>query len=406
MNGIIYKIKNELNGKVYIGLTTTSIETRWNGHKTSARKVINGDVNHPLYNAMVKYGVENFTITKLDETDNFIELGELERKYIKEYKSTDRNYGYNITRGGERNQLDGNPRTNLTVDDVIEIRKIYDECEIGPLDCWEMYYKNRISYSAFEKIYEGKTWLSVMPEVYTLENKTKHKKMCSNPGEKNGNSILSSEKVLEIRKYYVNHTLKECYDKYGENFSSEKSFRSVIDRSYKEVPVYNKVKKEWFFGEKVEKRCQNKSNVIRIKGNVIEIDTIDDYGNKNGVFITNKKYLGLVKSHRWSIFCNGKIYTCTKEKKVVFLHELIMNTGNKRVYYISGNKSDVREENLTTNMTEYKIKKRGLDWFKESCLDERVSLRGMAREFGVSAQSVKRYIDDNNIPVSDNKVRK
>lgn len=405
MNGIIYRIKNKINGKVYIGLTTTSLQRRWNGHKTSARKALKKETKHPLYNAMAKYGIENFEIEKIDESDNFVKLGELERQYIEEYNSADRGYGYNITRGGEHNQLDANPRTKLTVNDIQKIREIYNGCEIGPVECWNRYYKNKVSYSAFEKIYEGTTWLSIMPEVYSLENKNKHKEMCRAPGEKNGNAILTNEEVFEIRKYYVNHTLEECYKKYGDKFSSKKSFRGLIDKSYKGVPVYSKTKKKWIYGENAEKRSQTKENTLRIKNDILEIDTIDDYGKKNGTFITNAKYFDLVKSHKWSVFSNGKIYTHTKEKNVVFLHELIKNNKNGRLYYINGNYFDVREENLTNSITEYKIKKVGLNIFKEECLNPNISLRSMSKMFNMSLQSIKKFINDNGVPISKNKTR-
>ena len=62
--------------------------------------------------------------------------------------------GYNLTWGGERSQYDANPRTSLTVEDVMEIRTIYNEGNIGVTECWKQ-YSNRISYSAFEKIWEG-----------------------------------------------------------------------------------------------------------------------------------------------------------------------------------------------------------------------------------------------------------
>ena len=51
---------------------------------------------------MRKYGLDNFKIEVIDDTAKDIqELGKLERKYIKLYNSTDPNYGYNITCGGE-----------------------------------------------------------------------------------------------------------------------------------------------------------------------------------------------------------------------------------------------------------------------------------------------------------------
>lgn len=239
--GLIYRITNTVNNKVYIGLTTVSLEKRWNGHMNGARY----NTKHPLYNAMRKYGVDNFIMEKIDETNDFEELGLLERKYIKEYDSTNREKGYNITHGGESNQLDGNPRARLTVDEVIKIREIYNECEIGCKKCWEMFKYTGISYDAFEKIYEGKTWKSIMPEIYNEENKIKHRKFYGKKGSENNNALLTDNEVMEIREYYVDHSLRECFEKYGDKFKSKISFRGVIDRSYLHLPYYSKIKKEW-----------------------------------------------------------------------------------------------------------------------------------------------------------------
>ena len=240
--GVIYKITNKINGKIYIGLTTVPLKERWKNHCTSV-----GKVNRPLYNSMNKYGIDNFIIEEIDKTDDYQKLGELERYYIAFYNSTDRTIGYNMTYGGESNQLDGNPRAKLSLTDVEEIRKIYFDCKIGCSECWEK-YKDKISYSAFEKIYEGITWKEIMPWVYTVETRKIHKtKLKSSPGEKNANAILTDKEVIEIREYYVKHTLKECYEKFGNNFKTKQSFRSVIDHSYLHLPVYSKAKKEWFY---------------------------------------------------------------------------------------------------------------------------------------------------------------
>lgn len=236
---IIYKITNSINGKVYIGLTTVTLEARWRGHIKDSRVC-----DRHLYRSMRKYGLENFTIEEIDNTDDFKELGELERYYIKTFDSRNPDKGYNITGGGESNQLDGNPRAKLKVEDVIQIREIYSYGDLRCKECWEM-FKDRISYSAFQKIWEGITWQSIMPEVYTESNKAHHSSQKSNPGSLNGNAIYSDEEVLEIRKYYTNHTLTETYEKYGSRSKSKDSFRGLIANSYKHLPIYSKVKSAW-----------------------------------------------------------------------------------------------------------------------------------------------------------------
>lgn len=235
----IYKITNKINDKVYIGLTTETIEKRWSNHVRASKKC-----ERHLYKSMRKYGIENFKIEAIDETNDFIQLGELERKYIAEYNSTDQTIGYNNTCGGERNQLDGNPRALLSIEDVENIRMLYDECKLTCSQCWEL-YKDKISFSAFEKVFEGTTWKDIMPEVYSIKNRKFHKQHYPLKGELNGNALLSDDEVIEIRKYYVNHTLSECFEKFGEKFKTKRAFRNVIDKSYRHLPIYSKTNKMW-----------------------------------------------------------------------------------------------------------------------------------------------------------------
>lgn len=98
MIGYIYVIKNRCNNKVYIGQTRTSIDQRWKEHLRDSKRC-----KYTLYNAMRKYGVENFYIEQLDVCDVDI-LDEMEISYIKKFKSTDDRYGYNISTGGKTPQ--------------------------------------------------------------------------------------------------------------------------------------------------------------------------------------------------------------------------------------------------------------------------------------------------------------
>ena len=95
--GFIYKITNKLSKKCYIGETKeSSPEIRWKQHVYTISK---GTGCPALRDAVVKYGLENFTfevvIICFDE-DRFAQ----ERHYIKKYNSVVPN-GYNILEGGE-----------------------------------------------------------------------------------------------------------------------------------------------------------------------------------------------------------------------------------------------------------------------------------------------------------------
>ena len=94
--GYIYKISNNVNDKVYIGQTIETIEKRFKDH-ISASKCENkkGVI---LYNAMHKYGVENFSHEILKENLTKNEADYWERYYIEEF-DTIKN-GYNLKTGG------------------------------------------------------------------------------------------------------------------------------------------------------------------------------------------------------------------------------------------------------------------------------------------------------------------
>ena len=64
-------------------------------------------------------------------------------------------------------------------------------------------------------------------------------------GEKNGRATFTDNEVLEIRKFYVTHTLEETYNMYGDRSANKESFRGLIANSYKHLPIYSKRNKQW-----------------------------------------------------------------------------------------------------------------------------------------------------------------
>jgi len=96
LNTLIYKGTCLINGKVYIGLTTKGLKHRVSNHERTS-KVTNR--NNKLYNAMRKYGKNNFIWNEL-EYCNESELEERERFWINYFNSY--HIGYNSTTGGER----------------------------------------------------------------------------------------------------------------------------------------------------------------------------------------------------------------------------------------------------------------------------------------------------------------
>lgn len=93
--GYIYKITNSVNQKVYIGQTKKTIEERFQAHIKKAKL----HINRYLYDAMNKYGYDNFIIEEIEQCADS-QLDEREIYWIAFYKSNNKNYGYNMTEGG------------------------------------------------------------------------------------------------------------------------------------------------------------------------------------------------------------------------------------------------------------------------------------------------------------------
>ena len=115
--GWIYKVTNQINGKMYIGKTENSNPyERWKEHLRAYKKPRNE--KRPFYDAMKKYGPDNFKFELIDEFENGQILSEKESEYIMKYRTyirfKDCN-GYNATLGG-----DGTSYLNLNIHDVIE----------------------------------------------------------------------------------------------------------------------------------------------------------------------------------------------------------------------------------------------------------------------------------------------
>jgi group I intron endonuclease len=93
----IYKITNKVNGKVYVG-QALDIKHRFNRHRNDAFDPQNRQYNSALYQAIRKYGFENFVFEILEEcTPN--QLDEREIYYIAKLQAFGTN-GYNLTPGG------------------------------------------------------------------------------------------------------------------------------------------------------------------------------------------------------------------------------------------------------------------------------------------------------------------
>lgn len=96
----IYKVTNKINGKIYIGKTIHTMKARRDSHISKSFSSKCSKIY--FHRAIRKYGVNNF-VWKVLETgiNNEKILDKKECYYIQLLKANKREYGYNLTSGGD-----------------------------------------------------------------------------------------------------------------------------------------------------------------------------------------------------------------------------------------------------------------------------------------------------------------
>lgn len=92
-NWIVYKHTSP-SGKVYIGITGKNPEDRWRNGRGYAHNSI-------FAKAIRKYGWDNISHEILLENLSAEEAREAEQRFIYQYKANEREFGYNLTAGGD-----------------------------------------------------------------------------------------------------------------------------------------------------------------------------------------------------------------------------------------------------------------------------------------------------------------
>ena len=93
-NFTIYMHKNKINNKVYVGITCQKTNYRWgagSGYRQQPK----------FYNAIKKYGWDNFEHIILFENLTFEEAKQKEIEMIDKHNAFTKKYGYNATKGGD-----------------------------------------------------------------------------------------------------------------------------------------------------------------------------------------------------------------------------------------------------------------------------------------------------------------
>lgn len=180
--GTIYIIKNNINKKVYIGQTTMSAKERFMCHlKPSTQKQRS---TYKLYNAIAKYGKENFYFEILEEEIPLKYINEKEIYYISTYDSYKN--GYNSTPGGDgrvfnkisdEKEIIQKVKEGMKVEEIAKIYNVHKETIFRTLRRLNINIYNKLTEKELiESLEKGMKYIEIA-EKYNVSDETVRRRM-------------------------------------------------------------------------------------------------------------------------------------------------------------------------------------------------------------------------------------
>lgn len=164
---VVYAHINKTNGKIYIGQTSTTLEERWKNGKGYNN-------NRHFSNAIKKYGWDGFEHIVLKDNLSLDEANAIEEDFINQYKSNDRQYGYNIKSGGKNGKM------------ADETKRLISKSKIGHIvtkETKDKISKNHANFSAENNPRYGKHCSEETKEKIRKNNKSELRKWIKRPPE-------------------------------------------------------------------------------------------------------------------------------------------------------------------------------------------------------------------------------
>lgn len=231
----IYRIKNKINNKIYIG-QSIDIEKRWGEHKRACNYNNEHTFEYPLYRAMRKYGVDNFDFCVV-EFCTIDQLTEREQYWIEYFNSKVPN-GYNQEDAIEPKRGEKCNFAVLTDVQATEVRRLLKNTLMPMTEIAKIY---GVSSSCIEDINKGRRRVQDNIEYPIRKNANS----IGHSSSANTNTSLNDEIVMTIRQRYVNEKLEDIWQDYKHlvGFSGIKGI--CYGSSWKHLPVYKKREKKW-----------------------------------------------------------------------------------------------------------------------------------------------------------------
>lgn len=325
MKGIIYKITNTINGKVYIGQTIQSFKRRIKSHKSHLQS--HKHHNELLQRAYDKYGWDVFEVEIIEKCDSE-NLDERERFWIDKYDATNHELGYNFESGGNALKkhnastikkfiLSSRGENNkINANDIPDIkRRLIDGESLA-----NVANDFKVSISCIYRIKNLQNWEYIAPELNELliatDTSRKIKKLTESEKSDCRRRIASGDHIFDLAKEYgipykrfsdyfreeidaVNARFCKAKELALELFWKNKSINEIIEKTGLTYPQYKKVTA----GLIVERR---KRNVLYVGKSKAEGKTNYELAkelNVNRCTITvyikeyNQKYANTVINH-------------------------------------------------------------------------------------------------------------
>ena len=220
----VYKITNNINNKVYVGITK-DYKTRWRQHITTSSNTAHEEYNKVLYYAFRKYGLDNFTFDVIYEGLSIEDAKAAEITMIEDLGSIVKKNGYNVTPGGDLVETtrglrgEDSPRAKLT---EVQAKDIISRRDSGELqqNVFKDYQNVLLFHGGFQSIWSGNSWKHLQPTVLT---------------KRHGRRFLTDEEVRNIRSAVANKI--KSYKALGEDYGVPASTISNIinNKTYKNV---------------------------------------------------------------------------------------------------------------------------------------------------------------------------
>lgn len=191
----IYKLTSP-SGKCYIG-QSNNIESRIHHYRINRCKS-----QTRIYNALLKYGFDNFQIEYLKILNNYISkekmqefLNRYEIYYINKYDSI--NNGYNIRGGGSNGRMSEESKIKISIKNT------------GKIFTKEHLMKLSISHIGYKMTEDQKRKISIKSKLSGISAETRAKMVASRAGYKPTAETLVSQSKSHIKKAVLQFDLNE-----------------------------------------------------------------------------------------------------------------------------------------------------------------------------------------------------